>query len=96
MRCMLKLEIDTEAGNKAISEGALPKIMQQVMDKTKPEASYFSTESGRRTAFIFFDLADPSDIPAIAEPAFSHLGARVTFTPVMNSDDLQKGLAQLG
>ena len=96
MRCMLKLELDTEAGNKAISDGALPKIMQEVMDRTKPEASYFSTESGRRTAFIFFDLADTSDITAIAEPAFTNLGARVTFTPVMNSEDLRKGLAQLG
>ncbi|WAX56450.1 hypothetical protein M6B22_18205 [Jatrophihabitans cynanchi] len=96
MRCMLKLELDTEAGNKAIETGMLPKIMQQVLDKTKAEAAYFSTESGRRTAFIFFDLVDASDIPVIAEPAFANLGARVTFTPVMNSDDLRKGLAQLG
>jgi hypothetical protein len=95
MRCMLKLELDTQAGNKAIGEGTLPGILQQVMDKTKPEATYFGTESGRRTGF-FFDLADPSDIPVIAEPAFTSLGARVTFMPVMNSDDLQKGLAQLG
>lgn len=96
MRCMLKLELDTEAGNKAIADGTLPKILQQVMDKAKPEATYFGTESGSRTAFIFFDLADPSDIPAIAEPAFTSLRAKVTFMPVMNQDDLQRGLAQLG
>ena len=67
-------ELDTQAGNKAIGEGTLPGILQQVMDKTKPEATYFGTESGRRTGF-FFDLADPSDIPVIAEPAFTSLGA---------------------
>jgi len=96
MRCMLKLEMDTEAGNKAIADGILPKVLQQVIDRTKPEATYFGTEMGRRTAFIFFDLVDSSDIPIIAEPAFTHLNAKVTFMPVMNGDDLQKGLAQLG
>jgi hypothetical protein len=69
--------------------------MQQMLDRTKPEAAYFTTEDGDRTAFLFFDLADPSDIPVLAEPAFSQLGAKVTMTPVMNVDDLQKGLAQL-
>lgn len=95
MRCMLKLEVDTPTGNQAISDGSLPKIIQQVMDRTKPEAVYYGTESGCRTAFVFFDLADPSDIPSIAEPAFLQLGAKVTFMPVMNGDDLQRGLAQL-
>jgi hypothetical protein len=95
MRCMLKIEVDTQTGNRAISDGSLPKIIQQIMDKAKPEAAYYGTESGCRTAFIFFDLADPSDIPVIAEPAFLQLGAKVTFIPVMNGDDLQRGLAQL-
>lgn len=95
MRCMLKIQMDTEAGNKAIVDGTLPKLMQQIMDRTKPEASYFTTEYGDRTAFLFMDLADPSDMPMIAEPAFSHLHARVSWTPVMSLDDLQKGLAKL-
>ncbi|HET7304958.1 MAG TPA: hypothetical protein VFJ12_10470 [Segeticoccus sp.] len=95
MRCMLKIDVDTDAGNKAISDGTLPKIIQQVMDRTKPEATYYATESGCRSAYLFFDLADPADIPLIAEPLFLHLGARVTIVPAMNSDDLQRGLAQL-
>lgn len=95
MRCMLKIEIDTQAGNKAITDGSLPKILQQVMDKIQPEAAYFGTEDGCRTGFVFFDLADSADIPVIAEPAFMNLGAKVTFMPVMNRDDLQRGLAQL-
>jgi hypothetical protein len=95
MRCMLKIEVETQAGNKAITDGSLPKILQQIMDKIQPEAAYFATEDGCRTAFVFFDLADTSDIPVIAEPAFMNLGAKVTFMPVMNQDDLQKGLAQL-
>jgi len=95
MRCMLKLELDTAASNRAIADGTLPKVIEQITEKTKPEAMYFGTESGQRTAFVFFDLADTSDIPVIAEPAFGSLGAKVTFIPVMNQDDLRKGLAQL-
>jgi hypothetical protein len=95
MRCMLKLQLDTDAGNRAIADGTLPTIMQQVMDRAKPEAAYFGLEDGRRTAFIFFDLADPSEIPVIAEPAFTQLKAKVTFMPIMNGDDLQRGIAQI-
>ncbi|HET8602007.1 MAG TPA: hypothetical protein VFL99_16905 [Segeticoccus sp.] len=92
---MLKIEVDTQAGNKALMDGTLPKIIQQVMDRAKPEATYYGTEGGCRTAFVFFDLADSSDIPAVAEPAFQQLGAKVTLTPVMNDEDLQRGLSQL-
>ncbi len=35
-----------------------------------PEAAYFLAEDGMRTALIFFDLQEPSQIPAVAEPAF--------------------------
>lgn len=95
MRCMLKLQMDTEAGNRAIADGTLPKIMEKLAERTQPEASYFTAEDGCRTAFIFFDLKDPSDIPMIAEPAFTDLKAKVTFVPVMNGEDLEKGLTQL-
>ena len=95
MRCLLKLELETTASNRVIADGGLPKLLEQILEKTKPEATYFGTEAGQRTPFIFFDLSDPSDIPAIAEPAFANLGAKVTFIPVMNQDDLRRGLAQL-
>jgi hypothetical protein len=96
MRCMLKIEIDTEAGNKAITDGSLPKVMEQVAGQIKPEAAYFTTDNGNRTAFYIFDMTDPAQMPAIAEPAFMNLNARVTIVPVMNQDDLQRGLSQLG
>jgi hypothetical protein len=41
---------------------------------------------------MVFDLKDPSEIPGIAEPFFMHLNAKVDFCPVMNAEDLQKGL----
>jgi hypothetical protein len=42
-----------------------------------------------------FDLKDPSEIPSIAEPFFLNFNAKVAFCPVMNAEDLQKGLAAL-
>ncbi len=49
-----------------------------------------------RTAFIVFDLKDPSQLPAISEPLFSKLKATIEMFPVMNQEDLKKGLQQVG
>jgi hypothetical protein len=57
---------------------------------------YFTAFDGRRTAFMVFDMPESSDIPSFAEPLFQELGADVELAPAMNSDDLQRGLAQLG
>jgi hypothetical protein len=35
-------------------------------------------------------------MPVISEPFFLQLGAGVTFAPVMNVEDVQKGLSQMG
>jgi hypothetical protein len=43
---------------------------------------------------IFFDLTDPSQIVEVAEPLFSNLNAAVEIVPVMNGDDLRKGIAK--
>jgi hypothetical protein len=39
-----------------------------------------------------FDMDDASAIPAVVEPLFAALNARIDLLPVMNLDDLQKGL----
>jgi hypothetical protein len=92
MRMMMKIVIDTHAGNKAARDGQIGKIMGALTERIKPEASYFAPEHGHRTAFFFFDMKDPSQMVLLAEPLFQELNAQVTFTPVMNGDDLQKGL----
>ncbi len=38
------------------------------MNKLKPEAAYFLPEHGLRSAIMFFDMKDASEIPGIAEP----------------------------
>ena len=96
MRMMLKAKMDTATASKAIQDGRLPGIMQKAMETLKPEAAYFGPDGGVRTAFIIFDMADPSQLPALSEPFFSEFHATVEIFPVMDRDDLQRGLTELG
>ena len=96
MRMMMKLQMDTEAASRAIADGSLPQVMQETLEKLRPEAAYFGPDNGIRTAFIVFDLQDPSQLPPISEPLFNTLKANIQMFPVMDREDLQKGLGQLG
>jgi hypothetical protein len=95
MRVMAKITMPVETGNQAIKDGSLGEVIQRVAERWRPEAMYFTTFDGERTALMVFDLPDASDIPPFAEPLFQGLGAKVDLAPVMNGDDLQKGLSQL-
>lgn len=95
MRMLLKYELGLAATNEAIRTGKIGEINKRLTACTDPEAAYFGTENGRRTGYVFFDLTDPAQIPVIAEPLFQGAEATVEFIPVMNADDLQRGLAQV-
>jgi hypothetical protein len=92
MRTMLKVQMDVNASSEAIKDGRLGKVIEMTMERWKPEAAYFTAVDGCRGGYIVFDLKDPSDIPAICEPFFIELGARIELMPVMNSEDVQKGV----
>jgi hypothetical protein len=95
MRVMMKVHVDTEAGSRAIADGSLAQLMQETLGRLQPEAAYFGPEDGIRTAFIVFDLEDPSQLPTITEPLFRTVKARIEMFPVMDQEDLQKGLSQV-
>lgn len=90
MRCLLKVTIPVETGNAAIVEGTLPRTIDSILNELKPEAAYFAEDHGERTGFIFFDLKETAQIPAVAEPWFLAFNARVEFHPAMNVDDLKR------
>ncbi|MFW6693456.1 hypothetical protein [Streptomyces sp. MAR4 CNX-425] len=92
MRVLLTAQLDTEKANRAITDNKLPKIMSSLLEQVTPESAFFGAKDGVRTAFIVFDLKEPSDMPSVAEPLFQELGAKVTVMPVMNFDDVQAGL----
>ncbi|MFT7649996.1 MAG: hypothetical protein ACI8Y4_004761 [Candidatus Poriferisodalaceae bacterium] len=95
MRMLLKAKIPVEAGNAGLTEGTLPATLQEVAKLVNPEAVYVGTEDGERRVLIFFDLKDPSDIPAVTEPFFQNANASIDLMPVMNMEDLQAGMAKL-
>jgi hypothetical protein len=89
MRCLMKVAIPVETGNAAISDGSLGKTIESILADLKPEAAYFAGDNGKRTGFIFFDLKDASQIPAVAEPWFLAFDADVELHPAMNLEDLK-------
>jgi hypothetical protein len=44
---------------------------------------------------IFFDMAEPSQIIEAVKPLFLSLNATTLLVPVMDADDLRKGLAKV-
>ena len=48
----------------------------------------------QRSSFVFFDMTEPSQIPAICEPLFLGARAKVTLSPCMTLDDLTTGFSQ--
>ena len=94
MRTLMKVKIPTAAGNEAIKNGSLPEIIGKALATLNAEAACFTSEDGMRTALIFFDMADSSDIPLAAEPFFMAFDAQITFAPVMNADDMRAGVGR--
>ena len=96
MRFMLIVRMSTERGNAAVREGRVGPVLQRALEELQPEAAYFGPLDGMRTGFLVINIDDPSRIPAISEPFFQELGARVDFVPVMNAEEVAKGIAALG
>src|SRR6266550_970990 len=88
MRFLMKVNIPVEPGNRAAKAGKLSTTIQSILADLKPEAVYFSDDKGQRTGYLFFEMADASQIPAVAEPGFLAFDAAIEFHPVMVPDDL--------
>jgi hypothetical protein len=99
MRMMLRVRPDThvlsEALTEAVESGKLPKVLDSLLDRLKPEAVYFTPLEGGPSCIVIFDMQDSSQMPMITGPLLRDLGAKVELSPVMTRDDLQKGIAAL-
>jgi len=90
MRFLMKVSMPVEPANAAARNGSLSSTIQTILADLKPEAAYFTDWDGKRTGFLFFDMQDASQIPAIAEPWFLSFNAAVEIHPVMTAADLAK------
>jgi hypothetical protein len=94
---LVDLNFPLEPFNSLVRNGTVGQKIQQILEDIKPEAVYFSERNGRRGGILIVDVADPSRVPAIAEPFFLTFNASVEFHVVMGPDDLRRaGLEELG
>ncbi len=97
MRMLVDFNFPLEPFNTLVRNGTVGQKIQQILEDIKPEAVYFSERNGKRGGILIVDVADPSKVPAIAEPLFLTFNASVEFHVVMGPEDLARaGLDELG
>ena len=94
MRFLIRTRIPTEAGNKMVQDPNFLKNLEEYMNKVKPEAAYFMPIDGHRSAAFIVNMENNDEVPALVEPLFQWMGANVDVIPVMNFEDLKKGISQ--
>lgn len=92
MRVLMRVLFDPETANAAARDGTLAKKVQMILDEQKPEAAYFMEFDGTRTGIIVVNLTEESQIPALAEPWFLAVNAKVELRPAMVPADLDKAM----
>jgi hypothetical protein len=97
MRMMLLFECPVEPFNTLVRKGTAGPIIMKILDDIKPEAAYFGERDGKRGGVFIVNVANPSDVPKLAEPFFLNFDASVQFRVCMVPQDLaQADLGAIG
>ena len=96
MRMMVTFSFPADSGNDIVRSGKIDQIFGNLMADLKPEAAYMYPVDGHRGGHMILNVTDSSGVADIGEKFWFALKAHVTMTPVMNGEDLQKGLAGIG
>jgi hypothetical protein len=92
MRFLIRARAPAEPGNKMIQDPNFLTKLEEYINKVKPEASYFMPIEGQRAGAFIVNADSNEQIPAMVEPLFQWWGANVDVIPVMNFDELKRGL----
>ena len=97
MRALIHVTFPNEPFNSAVRKGTAGDILKRILDEIKPETAYFTENNGQRGAVLVVNVADPSKVPAIAEPFFLSFNAQVEFHVAMSPEELGRaGLESMG
>jgi hypothetical protein len=83
MTFLLKVNIPVDAGNAAAKAGKPGATIRPTLADLKPETVHCTDDNRQRAAFIFLDMEDAFQIPAIAEPSLLAFSAHIEIHPVM-------------
>jgi hypothetical protein len=75
MRFLIQARIPTEDGNKMVQDPNFLRKIESYINKIKAEATYFFEANGNRIADFIVDMQSADQIPVLAEPLFSGMGA---------------------
>ena len=92
MRLMMIFRIPTAAGNAAGKRGDISKSIDKLVKDTNAEAAYFSMMNGMRAGVVIFEETDQAKLPQYNEPLMEQLDAQIDIVPVLNLEDLERGL----
>jgi hypothetical protein len=97
MRMLLNVKIPHEPFNTLVREKKAGAIIGRILEELKPETVYFTEQDGTRGIVLVVDVAEPSRVPAVAEPFFLSFNADCQLRIAMTPEDLGKaGLDALG
>jgi hypothetical protein len=91
MRFLIRARFPAESGNKMLHDPDFLTKLEEYINKLKPEESYFMPSEGQRTMAYIVNVERNEQLPSTVEQLFQW-GANVDVIPVMNFDDLKRGL----
>ena len=96
MRILFKISIPPEPFNTLARDGGVGPKMGAILEATKPESIYFTGNDFGRGAVAVYDLEDGSQVPAVAEPWFLTLNAKIEYSVAITPEELMRsGLDEL-
>jgi hypothetical protein len=95
MRFMVEFTVPTQHGNEIVRSGKIDKVLKKLGEEFKPEAMYFYPADGCRAGCIFLQTDNPAVGAAVGERLWFGLQAEIKVTPVMNAEELRKGLSDI-
>jgi hypothetical protein len=90
MRFMITFRMPTDTANAAIKEGRIPQSLQSIMEELQPEAAYFTVVDGARGGHFIVNIDTPAQLPAMLEPLYLALGARIDVQLALTPEDFEQ------